>query len=260
MPKEKNNIRVLLTRENNNALSEALSARGGVDVLEIPLIKVEPSADANDMSDVLEEISRYDWITFSSPNGVKHFFNEFLKSLPDIRMLGLARIACVGESTASELKKFFLRADVIPEESNSVSMIKKMDDYERLENLKVLYVHGSISPKEIIARLEMDYHAIVDAVEVYKTTLLDVEKSSPAAVDFRKNGADVVVFASPSAVESFAKNAINLLLGTKAIRPKIVTIGATTTEALAKYGMKVAAQAKSPSPEDVADAVFEAVK
>lgn len=66
---------------------------------------------------------------------------------------------------------------------------------------------------------------------------MELEKDAPAVADFRKNGADAVVFASPSAVESFVKNAKNLLLGEKAVRPKIFSIGPTTTVALKKYAM-----------------------
>jgi len=94
--------RVLLTREDNAVLADIL-AEAGFDVLEIPLIKITLESDASDVKDVFNEMGRYDWLTFSSVNGVRGFFKEFLKHFDDIRSLGFSRIACVGESTAKEL-------------------------------------------------------------------------------------------------------------------------------------------------------------
>ena len=86
--------RVLLTRENNETLAEALRANG-VEVLELPLIRTVHEAQNEDVEDIMREMGSYDWITFSSANGVKGFFREFFKNFDDIRTLGVARIACV---------------------------------------------------------------------------------------------------------------------------------------------------------------------
>ncbi len=254
------NFRVVLTRENNSAVAEILRAKGGIEVVEMPLIKVERNVDDADFADIMEEMGTYDWITFSSANGVRHFFEQFLKSAQDIRAIGIARLACVGEATARELANFYLRADVVPEESNAIEMIRKMGEYETLDNLKILCVHGNLAARDYIEFLEKEHHALVDAVEVYKTIGVEIDKNSDVAKQFRKKGADVVVFASPSAVDSFAKNAVNLLLDEKALRPKIVAIGLTTAEAVKKFGMSVAAQAETPSPESVAKAVLSVLK
>lgn len=261
MPKQdKKNFRVVLTRENNSAVADILRSKGGIDIIEMPLIKVERNIEDADFADIMEEMGTYDWITFSSANGVRHFFDQFLKSAQDIRAIGIARLACVGDATARELANYYLRADVVPEESNAIEMIRKMGDYETLENLKILCVHGNLAARDYIDLLEQQHHALVDAVEVYKTACVEIDKNSDVAKEFRKKGADVVVFASPSAVDSFAKNAANLLLGEKAVRPKIVAIGSTTAEAVKKYGMTVAAQAESPRPESIAEAVLSLLK
>ena len=253
-------FRVVLTRENNSAVAEILRSKGGIEVVEMPLIKIERNVEDADFADIMEEMGTYDWITFSSANGVRHFFEQFLKSAQDIRAIGIARLACVGEATARELANFYLRADVVPDESNAIEMIRKMGDYETLDNLKILCVHGNLAARDYIEILEKEHHALVDSVEVYKTSRVELDKDSPEAKEFRKKGADAVVFASPSAVDSFAKNAVNLLLGDKAVRPKIVAIGSTTAEAVKKYGMAVAAQAGSPYPESVAEAVLSVLK
>lgn len=245
--------RVLLTREDNAVLADIL-AEAGFDVLEIPLIKITLESDASDVKDVFNEMGRYDWLTFSSVNGVRGFFKEFLKHFEDIRSLGFSRIACVGESTAKELKKYFLHSDVIPQISTGEEMGKAMAEYESLENLKILCIIGNLAGKGLFDVLEKN-NAIVDALEVYKTEGAMVDSTSSAVKDFRKGGADVIVFASPSAVESFVKNVDNLSLSSSSVKPKIVSIGPRTSEAVKKYGMKVAIESATPYPQDVLKAI-----
>ena len=136
--------RVLLTRENNETLAEALRANG-VEVLELPLIRTVHEAQNEDVEDIMREMGSYDWITFSSANGVKGFFREFFKNFDDIRTLGVARIACVGEATAAEVRKLHLRPDVVPAVSTALAMADAMAEYETLDNLKVLCVQGNLS-------------------------------------------------------------------------------------------------------------------
>jgi len=255
---EKKSKRVVLTRENNDAVADILKAQG-VDVLELPMIKIEFSSDASDVSEVFAELGRYDWLTFSSVNGVRGFFNEFFKNFDDIRCLGIARIACVGEATARELKKYFLHADVLPKISTGAEMAKAMVEYESLENLRVLCVIGNLAGKEMFEILEEKGKAIVDEFQVYKTVVAEIEEGESAS-DFREFGADAIVFSSPSAVEGFAKNAKKLLTKDSAARPKIAAIGSVTAEAVKKYGMKVSAVAADPLPESVAAAVMSLLK
>lgn len=236
MPAQKKR-RVLLTRENNDALASALSAKG-VGVLEIPLTRIVHEARDEDVADVMREMGSYDWITFSSANGVRGFFREFFKNFDDIRSLGVARIACVGGATADEVRKLHLRPDVVPAVSTALAMADAMAEYETLDNLKVLCVQGSLSPPDLPEALDRKHRAIVDTAVVYRTEKLAVDENSAAAAEFRKSGADVAVFASPSAVESFAASAPKLLLEDGAVRPRIFSIGPTTTEALKKYGMQ----------------------
>ena len=139
--------------------------------------------------------------------------------------------------------------------STGENMANSMAEYESLENLKILCVVGNLAGSALCDILEKN-NAIVDAVEVYKTEIVSVDRNCKVAEDFRAEGADAVVFSSPSAVEGFAKNAANLALSSSAVCPKIVTIGEKTSEAVKKFGMPVARQASNPSPEAVSEAVL----
>lgn len=248
--------RAVLTRQNNGELAHILR-ENGIGVLEMPLINVSTGGADTYINEVMEDMGSYQWITFSSANGVKGFFEAFFKDFDDIRAIGMARIACVGAATANELKKYHLHADIVPEVSTAAAMFEAIAKFESLDNLKILCVQGNLSSQDEVRKLEQEHGAIVDTVEVYKTSQIELKESDPAAKDFRKNGADVVVFASPSAVDSFAKNAAKLTLAEGAAHPKIVSIGSTTSAALEKFGMKAAKEAKTPSAIHIAEAMGE---
>ena len=245
--------KVLLTRQDNSALAEILK-NSGIETISLPLIECSYNVNKDDASEYFDELSNYSWLTFSSPNAVRGFFKAFFEEFDDIRSLGIARIACVGEATAKELKKFYIRADIIPSTQTGKAMAEAMQAYESLEHLNVLSVCGNLALPDLANTLD-SYKAIVDVFKVYETTLVEIDEKSVEVKNLKKTGADVVVFASPSAVESFVKNAEKLALAEKAIKPKVLAIGTTTAEAVKKYGMKVAEIAISPKPEDIAIAV-----
>jgi uroporphyrinogen III methyltransferase/synthase len=101
-------------------------------------------------------------------------------------------------------------------------------------------------------------YAIVDTLTVYATGEKDVSASGAASV-FRREGADLLVFASPSAVESFIHQAASLRLEPGARQPLAIAVGATTAEAMRKAGIPVAAIAAKPTAEGIRDAAAEAL-
>ncbi len=240
--------RVVLTRPDNSPLAQNLRELGA-HVIELPLISVELGAEKEAADDVLANIACYEWMTFSSANGVRGFFAEFFEKYEDIRSIGPCRIACVGRATAEELKKFHIQTDVIPEVSTGDAMADAILAYETIENLNILCVTGNLSDGAFASKLEEKGRAIVDLLAAYKTSLVDLDPSSPAVRDFAENGADAIFFASGSAVESFAKNAAKLSLREGATHPKAFSIGPRCSEAMKKAGISVCAEA--PDPSDV---------
>ena len=76
----------------------------GADVLEIPTIRIVPPTERQDIADALLELNAYDWLVFTSPNGVAAFFEFFFKAFEDLRDIGGVRIAAVGPATAAKLR------------------------------------------------------------------------------------------------------------------------------------------------------------
>src|SRR5690606_14396533 len=108
--------RVVVTRSREQAgeLSQRLLALGA-EVLELPLISVTEADSSEREDEVWGELGSYEWIVFSSPNGVRFFFEKFFRRFSDIRYFGGLKIACIGASTVREVEKHKLAVDHIPE-------------------------------------------------------------------------------------------------------------------------------------------------
>lgn len=251
--------RIAITRasDQSSALRERLEALGA-EVLELPLIKVAQDIDKQTLADCLLELGTYDWVIFTSANGVKHFFDQFFKLFEDIRALGLLRIACVGETTAKAVQALHLKVECMPKKATADSLANELIGTGSLDSAKVLLVTGNMNRETLEKKLE-EARAIVDRLPVYKTELNDLS-GDPAAASFRKQGADAILFASSSAVESFAAQRETLRLAPGARRPLNGSIGPQTSDSLLNAGMSVDFKAETPSLEDLVDALVRALR
>src|SRR5207237_6394607 len=103
------------TRKQAGALSLQLRSLGA-DVIELPTIRIEPPTDLRGFAELVQDAHSYDWIVFTSPNGVDEFFEIFFKLYDDAREIGGAKIAAIGPATAQRLKEFHLHVDLQPPE------------------------------------------------------------------------------------------------------------------------------------------------
>jgi uroporphyrinogen-III synthase len=244
--------RIVITRPRESAAlwRQQLEALGAT-VLELPLIQVRKDVDPDTLAEVLAEFGSYEWVIFTSVNGVKYFFEEFLRAHDDIRALGLARIAAVGEATAAAIRDLHLRVELQPKKASGEELAKELGDRESMDSAKVLVVTGNQNRETLVQILEDD-RAIVDCLPVYRTEETDLARD-PVAADFRAHGADAILFASPSSAQSFFDQAAALKLGNKARRPLAGSIGPTTTATMKQLGLPVDFEA----PEATLDALLQ---
>jgi len=244
--------RFVVTRSQGQAseLSEKLE-KLGAEVIGLPLISISRNVNEQTRDDVFAELASYDWIVFSSPNGVRYFFDTFFEKFDDIRSLGFIRIAAVGKSTAKEISKFYVATDLIPEEANAESLADALVATESLDSAKVLLITGNLGRDVLLKKLE-EARAIVDRFEVYRTDPTDLS-SDPAAKAFREQGADAILFTSSSGVKSFVDQAKDLVLSSDAIRPKTVSIGPITSASMERLGVPRNFQAKEASLDSLVE-------
>ncbi len=247
--------RVVVTRNRAQAgeLREKLETLGA-EVLEIPLVRVSPAHDESTWEEVLAELGAYDWLVFSSVNGVKHFFDYLLRKHPDIRDLGAMRIAAVGKATARAIEAYRLKCELVPDKATAEGLAEALIATGSLDSAKVLVVTGNRGGDKLVSRLEKEGFAIVDRLPVYRTELESLEDSD-AVKDFRERGADYIVFTSSSAVQSFAEQAASLKLKPSAVHPLACSIGPATTGKLKTYGITVHVEPEHAHLDSLVEAI-----
>ncbi|HXC97728.1 MAG TPA: uroporphyrinogen-III C-methyltransferase [Verrucomicrobiae bacterium] len=243
---------VTRTREQASQLSRQL-AELSAEVLEIPTIKIVPTDRKADLADALLELNSYDWIVFTSPNGVTMFFESFFKAFEDLRDIGGVRIAAVGPATAAKLRELHLKVDLMPEEYVAVKIAAAFAKFETIENLKLLLLRAEVATPELPAALEA-LGGIVDDVACYKT-VPETEDLNGAAARLLEDGADWITFTSSSTVENFHARFDLPALLKKFPQIKLASIGPETTRAVETLGLKPDAEAKPHTIEGLVRAL-----
>ena len=246
-------IVVTRAREQSPELATKLAALGA-EVIELPLITVSKYIDKDVLHEVLSELGGYDWIVFTSANGVRFFFDEFHRIFDDIRSLGLLRFAAVGDTTAKAIAEQHIKIECQPKIATAEALAKELIATGSLDSAKVLVITGNLNRDDLVKQLE-DARAIVDRLQVYQTEKTDLS-AEPAAMDFRRRGADAILFASSSAVQSFVDQAAALKLEKGARRPLAGSIGPQTSETLKKVGVPIDFEAKTPSLDALVEALI----
>ena len=242
--------RIVVTRAREQAgqLTQMLADQGA-EVIELPFITIEQHFDGQRVSEVLAGIAIYEWVIFTSANGVKNFFDLFYKAYDDIRCLGPMRIAAVGAATAREIEKHKLKVDLVPKQANADALAKELIENEGIESVQLLVVTGNQNRDNLVALLESDEgRAIVDTLPLYETSKTDLSLES-SAERFREEGADAVLFTSSSTVKSFVEQHESLTLEPGARKPTFGSIGPLTTKTLKELKLPVAFEATQSSLE-----------
>ena len=234
-------IVVTRTRDQASQLGHDL-VELGADVLEIPTIRIEPPQNRSDLMDSLLGLGEFDWIVFTSPNGVASFFEYFFKGFEDIRALGNLRIAAVGPATAAKLKELHLRVDAMPEEYLASKVASAISAFESIENLRILLMRAEVANPELPKQLE-EQGAIVDDVACYRT-VPETEDVNGAAARFLESGADWITFTSSSTVENFHARFDLHKVKEQFPNLKFASIGPETSKALRAQGFEPAVEAK----------------
>ncbi|HMC26848.1 MAG TPA: uroporphyrinogen-III synthase, partial [Verrucomicrobiae bacterium] len=251
--------RVVVTRTRDQAsqLSRQLLDLGA-EVIEIPTIKIVPPDEHQDLVDVLVGIGSYDWLIFTSPNGVTTFFDYFFKTYEDLRDLGAVHIAAVGPGTATKLTELHLKVDVMPEQYVSSRIAAALAKFESLDNLKMLILRAQVANPELPKALE-EMGAIVDDVACYKT-VPETEDRTGAAASLLETGADWLTFTSSSTVENFHARFDLPKLLKQFPRMKLASIGPETSKALSSLGLTPNVEAREHTIDGLAKSLLHAQK
>ncbi len=227
----------------------------GAQILMLPTIRFEdPSWTSVDKAIVELSKKQYDWVIFTSQNGVEFFDKRLDKKKKDWRLLSGSKVACIGKATANSLKEHGVRADLVPNKYVAEDLFRVLKQKVSLKEKRFLLLRGDLSRPYLKDALKKA-GALVKEVVVYKTK----PESRPSAklVKQLKDGfVDFVPFSSSSSVENLLD-----LIGNNGKKPihsktKIISIGPITSKTVKSRGLKVFKQAREYSIDGVVEAIL----
>ncbi|HEU0274029.1 MAG TPA: uroporphyrinogen-III C-methyltransferase [Candidatus Udaeobacter sp.] len=242
-------IVVTRTRKQASVLSSKLRALGA-HVIELPTIRIEPPSDLREFAELVQDAHLYDWIVFTSANGVDAFFDIFFKLYDDAREIGGARIAAIGPATGQRVKDFYLHVDLQPEEFVAEDVVREFKKQGSVENLKVLLVRAE-KARDVLPKELSKLGAIVDQGFAYRT-VPETRDIAGARQQLAKDGADLITFTSSSTVENFLALGIPWPTGMQ-----VASIGPITSQTARDNGLKVDVEAKRHDIDGLVEAISE---
>jgi uroporphyrinogen III methyltransferase / synthase len=226
---------VVITRPEKQADDLVkLLIKEGANPIGFPTIKIVPPPDWRDLDAAIKNLEEYEWLIFTSANGVSFFFERLYAKKKDIRDLKGVKICCIGPATAQQVENKGIRVDLVPAKFISEGILKSFS-VKNLKGKKILIARAA-KARDVLPEGLKKLGAEVDVATVYVTVASAKTKKDLDAL-FKENHVDVITFTSSSTVDNFVKIAgrkFSLLKGVK-----IACIGPVTAAAAKKAGLTV---------------------
>jgi uroporphyrinogen III methyltransferase/synthase len=246
--------RIVVTRAREQAsdLVTQLSDLGA-ECLEYPTIKIVPTDDVAPLDNAIDNLSAYDWIVFTSVNGVKYFFDRLFETGKDVRALNDLRTAAIGPATAARMFQFGLKSDIIPKNYRAESVVEAFGK-EKLAGKKILLPRAAEARPVLPVELR-NMGAEVDEVTVYHTERVK-DNTDKLMEQLEEKSIDLITFTSSSTVKNFKSllppdKFTQLIDGTT-----VASIGPITTDTASELGFKVHLTADSYTIPGLCEAIL----
>jgi uroporphyrinogen-III synthase len=237
--------RILVGRARHQAGSLSCSLRSlGASVIEIPFIEIRKPQSYQPLDEALKNIGNYDWLIFTSANGVEAMWERFRKLRLTRRNLKQIQIAAIGPATKKAIVRHGLKVKMVPEEYVAESVVKGLRD--KVSGKRVVLIRAKVA-RDVIPEELRSAGAEVDVIEAYETVV--PEKSRARLRALMKNASrrpHIVTFTSSSTARNFAE-----LLGNSKARSaglfkhvQFASIGPVTSATLRELQMPVAIEAR----------------
>jgi uroporphyrinogen III methyltransferase/synthase len=247
--------RVMVTRPRHQCAEMVQSLEAlGASAVTLAAVEIAEPADWAPVDAALARISSYQWLVFTSVNGVEHFLKRLRSTGRDLRALGGLKLAAIGPATAEALNGWHLQADVVPEQFNSESLVVSLR--ERVRGQRVLLARADRGLE--LLRDELGKVAEVEQVAVYSQIDARLEAGHPVLAQLSAGEIDFVTLTSTN----IAKALLGALDETgreqiRAGRVRLVTISPRTSAAVHGLGLPVAAEAREYTTAGVIETLCE---
>jgi len=239
--------RILVGRARHQAGSLSASLRSlGASVIEIPFIEIRKPPSYQPLDEALKNIGNYDWLIFTSANGVEAMWERFRRLRLTRRNLKHLQIAAIGPATKKAIVSHGLKVKMVPEEYVAESVVKGLR--EKVKGKRVVLIRAKVA-RDVIPEELRAAGAEVDVVEAYETVV--PEKSRARLRALMKNAVrrpHIVTFTSSSTAKNFAELLGNSKAGSLNAgllkHVQFASIGPVTSATLRELQMPVAIEAR----------------
>ena len=246
-------IVVTRAREQASELIKLLSDLGA-ECLECPTIKVVPPDDWKPLDTAIENISSYDWLVFTSVNGVNFFFERLFAKGKDARALGKLNTAVIGPATERRLFNFGLKSDIVPKNYIAESIIEAFKD-EDVKGKKILLPRAK-DARPILPVELTKMGATVDEIISYYTKEVP-DSANLLSKRLKEDAIDLITFTSSSTVKNFKALLPDNIFETKLKDINIACIGPITAETARDLGFNVNIVADSFTIPGLCEAILD---
>lgn len=223
----------------------------GAEAIELPAIEIQPPEDWMELDAAIARLHEYDWIVFTSANGVRFFLERLDASPLDARAIQAA-ICAIGPATRKALEAAHLKPDLVPSEYVAESIVSALSAAD-LTDRQILLPRAA-GARDFLPEQLRQRGALVDVVEAYRT--IPPADLPEAARKVFGAGArpDWVTFTSSSTVRHLVE-----AIGVEALRGvRVASIGPITSATVRRYGLEVAAEARVYTAEGLVEAIVAA--
>ncbi|HYL72582.1 MAG TPA: uroporphyrinogen-III C-methyltransferase [Bryobacteraceae bacterium] len=241
--------KIVVTRAPDQAaeFSDRLRALGA-DVIELPVIDIQPPEDPTRLDQAIATLATYDWLIFTSVNGVRFFLDRLDHSPHDLRQLK-ARICAIGPATRQAIETLHLKVDLMPEQYVAESLIAAFANTD-LQGKRILLPRAAVA-RDLIPTELAKRGAQVDVVEAYRNVIPADASARAHEIFSAPHKPDWITFTSSSTV----KNCI-AIAGREALEGiRIASIGPVTSTTARDQGLKIDAEAKQFTIDGLIEAI-----
>jgi uroporphyrinogen III methyltransferase/synthase len=233
------------SRRTSSRLRQQLAVLGA-EVFTQPAIRISEPVDWSPVDSALARLDQYDWLVFTSANGVDGLLNRLFTLERDVRTLAGVKLAALGKGTAERLRQHHLTPDLAPEKVDTASLARILMDGS--EGGAILLARAT-GDRPVLAEDLEEIGAAVDQVAVYRT--VDVDDPNPDVTDALKAGEVewVTVTSSPTA------RSLVRLYGELLKTAKIISISPLTTATLKSLGYDPALEAMPHTVDGMVEAL-----
>jgi len=248
--------RIGITRPAGQAESAILrTLELGAQPILIPTIRILPPEDWTAVDAMLARLDEFDWLIFTSANGVNGLLDRLWSIGGDVRRLSSLRLSAIGPATADALATFHLRADVVPGEYRAEALADALKPH--ISGQRVLWAQADRGRDVLPDRLRQA-GAMLEQVVVYRN--LDVERFAESETKMLEEGTiDWIGLSSPSIAHGLKKRLTPTALAHIVEGPvRLAAISPVTSAAAREVGLPIAAEAMSYTWEGIFEAIITA--